>query len=89
MAATLALVGGAVSLALEVGSVVVPLIKGVIAKITAINTPQGTVEYTVVIATDQAELANVAQLSLADLVAISAELKAQGAPPLTLNPPTP
>jgi hypothetical protein len=91
MAATLALVNGAVSLGLEVGSLVIPLIKGVITKIEAITSPQGTVSYTVVIATDQAELAGIAQVSIADLIAINAELKGQNAPQLVVpgNPPTP
>lgn len=86
----LALINGEVSLGLQVGSVLIPLIKGVISDIKSIASPQGTVTYTVVIATDEAELASVAQVSIADLVAINAELKAQGAKPLDVTAsPTP
>lgn len=70
---------GYVALGLQVGSLVIPLIKGLVTDIKSIMTPQGTVEYTVVISTDQAELLGVAQQSIADLIAINAELKAQGA----------
>jgi len=76
---TLALVNGEIALGLQVGSIIIPLIKGVITDIKSIVSPQGTVSYTVVISTDEAELTGIAQVSIADLVAINAELKAQGA----------
>ena len=85
---TLALVNTEIALGLQVGSIVVPIIKGIIADIKGIITPQGTVEYTVVISTDQKELSGVVQMSVDDLVAINAELKAQGAAQLAM-PPTP
>lgn len=83
-AGILALVNGDVSLGLQLGSVLIPLIKGVVGDIKSITTPQGTVEYTVVIKTDQAELASVAQIAIADLMAINNELKGQGAATLTV-----
>ena len=83
---TLALVNTEIALGLQVGSIVVPIIKGIIADIKGIITPQGTVEYTVVISTDQKELSGVVQMSVDDLVAINAELKAQGAAQLTVPP---
>jgi hypothetical protein len=79
---------GYVALGLQVGAVVIPLIKGLLTDIKSITTPQGSVEYTVVISADQAELLSIAQQSVADLVAINAELVAQGAKPLDV-PPTP
>jgi hypothetical protein len=88
-AATLALINSEISLGLQVGSVLIPIIKGAIADIKQELTPQGTVTYTVVIATDQAELADVASISIADLIAINAELKAQGAKPLDVPPAPP
>src|ERR1700752_2797243 len=78
-AGALALVNADVSLGLQLAGVVVPLIKGAITDIKSIMTPQGTVEYTVVITSDQKELSAIAQVSLADLVAINAQLKAQKA----------
>lgn len=79
---TLGLINQDIQLVLEIGGVLIPLIKGAITDIKKIFTPQGTVEYTVVIATDQAELAEVATVSIADLVAINAQLKALGKPTL-------
>lgn len=88
-AGALALINSEVSLGLQVGSVLVPLIKGVIADIKKVTSPEGTVSYQVVIQTDQAELASVAQLSIADLIAINNELKGQGVAPLSVPPSTP
>lgn len=77
-AGILALVNGDVSLGLQLGSVLIPLIKGVVGDIKAITTPQGTVEYTVVIKTDQAELSSIASIAISDLMAINEQLKSQG-----------
>jgi hypothetical protein len=85
--ASLALINTEIALGLQVGSIVIPLIKGVIADIKSIMTPQGIVEYTVVITTDKAELTTIAQVSIADLLAINAELKAQNAKLLTVPAP--
>ena len=89
MAASVALINSEISLGLQVGSVLIPIIKGAITSIKQELSPQGAVTYTVVIATDSAELADVAQVSLADLIAINAELKAQGAKTLDVPPSTP
>ena len=84
---TLALIDSGVTLALQIGSVLVPLIKGAISSIKQDLSPQGTVVYTVVISTDQAELVDTATVSITDLVAINKELQAQNVIPLVV--PTP
>lgn len=86
MAGTVALINSAVSLALEVGSTLIPVIKGAITSIKSDLTPQGTVQYTVVITADQAELTDTVNISIADLVAINKELAAQNAPQQPVPP---
>lgn len=74
----LALINGDVALGLQIGNVLVPVIKGVVSDIKSIMSPQGTVTYTVVISTDQAELSSIANIAISDLMAINEQLKGQG-----------
>jgi hypothetical protein len=83
---TLDVINSEVSLGLQLGGLLIPIIKGAITDIKKVISPQGVVEYTVVISTDQAELAEVATVSISDLIAINAELKAQGAKELVVPP---
>jgi hypothetical protein len=78
-AGLLTLINGDVSLMLQIGSVAVPIIKGLVGDIRAITNPQGVVEYTVVIKSDKAELAAIAQVAIADLMEINRQLKGEGA----------
>jgi hypothetical protein len=77
-------VGGVVSLGVEIAEEVVPLVKGVVTSIKAIDSPQGTVSYQVVISTDATELDGVETMSEADLAAWNQYLVAHGAAPLTV-----
>ena len=76
--------GGWVTLGVEVAGVVIPLVKGLIAKIQQITLPQGDVSYQVLITADQNELAAVVTLAESDLAAINAKLAADGKPPLVV-----
>jgi len=69
------------TLALEVAGVSIPLIKGAITAIKQ-SISGGTVTYEVVLQTDQASLDNTVNVSIADLVAINAELTRLGKPTL-------
>ena len=82
--AALPLIEGIVTLGIQLGSELVPVIKGAITSIKQDLSKQGTVVYTVVITADQAELLAVQQQSIADLVALNAELVKQNAPALTV-----
>ena len=88
----LASVNSIVTLGLEIGSVTIPLIKGLITKIESAKSG-GTVTYTVLIQADEAVLAGDVQVNIADLVAINAELQRLQQPPLAVPtepaPPAP
>lgn len=79
---TLTGVDGAITLALNIGGVLVPLVKGLILEIKQIASGSETVTYQVLIQADQAELAQVISLSTDDLNAVNAELQRLGAPTL-------
>lgn len=83
----LVLINQEIALGLQIGNTLIPIIKGAVTAIKKILTPQGVVEYTVVITTDQGELLDVATVSIADLIAINTELKAQGATALPVPAP--
>jgi hypothetical protein len=65
---------GYASLGLQVGGLVIPLIKGLIKEIKTISAGNVTVTYQVLIETDGAELAGILKLSLDDLASWNAEL---------------
>ena len=77
---------GGVQLGVTIGNVVVPLIAGVIKSIKTGESGQ-TVEYTVVIQTEQAVLDSIIAAGASDLAAINAELVRMGLAPLPV--PTP
>lgn len=77
-----------VALGLQVGEVVVPLIKGAIKEIRSIGEKTETVTYEVVIQVDAAELDAVDALAIGDLEAINLELKVRGVPEVPIAPPT-
>lgn len=72
---------GEVQLGVTIGNVVVPLIAGVIKSIKGSGAGQ-TIEYTVVIQSEQAVLDSIIASGAADLAAINAELVRMGLTPL-------
>ena len=72
-----------VALGLQVGEIVVPLVKGAIKEIRLIGHSGETVAYEVLIQVDGAELDAVDKLAQDDLVAINSELQLRGLPPVT------
>lgn len=85
----LASANGYIALGLQVGNLVLPLMKGLIKEIRTIGGGTETVSYEIVVAADMAELDAVDKLALDDLIAINAELHARGLPeiPLPSKPP--
>lgn len=85
----LASANGYIAIGLQVGNLVLPLMKGLIKEIRTIGTGTETVSYEIVVAADMAELDAVDKLALDDLIAINAELNAKGLPeiPLPTKPP--
>ncbi|MGH8864302.1 MAG: hypothetical protein ACREVZ_06615 [Burkholderiales bacterium] len=80
---------GYIALGLQVGNLVVPLVKGLILSIRKVGEGTDTVSYEIVVRTDLAELDDVVKLSTDDLAAINAELARQGAPLIPVpEPPT-
>jgi hypothetical protein len=78
---------GVIALGLQVGAVVVPLVKGVIKEIRAIGSGTETVSYEIVVQADLAELDAVDKLASDDLAAINLELKVRGIPEIPIPPP--
>jgi len=71
-----------VSLGLQIGGIVIPLVKGLVSEIKQISTGQKSVTYQVLIITDEANLQQIDASSIADLVAENAELTRMGKTPL-------
>lgn len=71
---TLASANSYISLALELGTISIPLVKGLISEIKQIGSGGGTVTYQIVLTTDEAANAETVSVSIADLVAINNEL---------------
>lgn len=78
---------GYIALGLQVGNLVVPLVKGLILSIRKVGEGTDTVSYEIVVRTDLAELDDVVKLSTDDLAAINAELARQGAPLIPVREP--
>jgi hypothetical protein len=78
--------GGYVSLGVTAAGVLIPLVKGAIAEIKKLTSPQGVVTYQVVITTDASELDSVVALADADLTALNEYLASVGAPPVPVTP---
>jgi len=72
--AVLSEANGIATLALQIGTLVVPIIKGVVTKIEQVSSGASSVDYQVLITSDGAELDGIAKVALADLAAINAEL---------------
>ena len=79
-------VNGVITLALNLGGVLVPLVEGLILEIKQIATGGETVTYQVLIQMDGEALAKVVQLSTDDLAAVNTELARLGLPQLTVPP---
>jgi hypothetical protein len=79
-------VAGGITLALNLGGVLVPLIKGLVLEIKQIATGSETVTYQVLIQADGAALDAVVAASTDDLNAINAELVRLGLQPLPIPP---
>lgn len=87
----LASVNGYVQLGMLVGEELIPIGKALIGKITAITTGP-TVDYTVELKIEQADLDSIVSGTVEGITAINAELARQGAqlvilPPTTTPPP--
>lgn len=82
---------GYVSLALQLGEVLVPIGKALVSKIQSIGQGSPTITFQLLVTQDEAELAGVDQMSTDDLNAINAELVRQGKPalPVPQAPPVP
>ena len=78
-----------VSLGITVAGVVIPLVKGLVADIKKINTPQGTVAYQIVIAADATEIDGDKTMEVADIAAVNAYLASIGAPLVPVPAPDP
>ncbi len=92
MATTLGALGTAnaiATLALEVGGILIPIIKGAVTKIEQIGSGASSVDYQVLITSDGKELDGVATVAISDLQAINAELVRlqQAALPVPAAPP--
>ncbi len=72
-----------VAVGIQVGEIVVPLVKGVVKEIRTIATGVETVSYEVLLQVDGAELDAVDKLAQDDLAAINSELQLRGLPPVT------
>jgi len=79
-------IGGYVSLAINLGEALYPIVKGVVTEIKQISTGGATVTYQVLLQTDGAELDDVIKLSTDDLNAVNAELTKLGLPTIPLPP---
>jgi hypothetical protein len=77
-----------VTLATNIGGVLIPIAVGLVKEIKQISTGHETVSYQVLIQTDSAELEAVDKLSKDDLAAINAELAKLGKPPVQGDPGT-
>lgn len=73
---------GYVTLAIELGTELIPLGKALVTGIKQISAGASTVTYQVLLQMDAAELDAIDQLSADDLTAINAELKKLGLPPV-------
>lgn len=79
-----------ITLAIELGGALVPLFKGLVAKIEEIGQGQTTITFDALVAADNAELQAINQLSVDDLAAVNAELKRLGLATIDdPNPPAP
>lgn len=79
-----------IALGIQVAGVLIPLAKGLVAKIEGIGTKTTTITFTDLVAADAAELDAIQQLSTDDLTAVNAELVRLGRPPIApLDPPAP
>jgi len=76
-----------VALGLQVGEVVVPLVKAAIKEIRVIGEKTETVTYEVLLQVDGSELDAVDALAIGDLEAINLELKVRGVPEVPIAPP--
>lgn len=65
---------GYISIGIQVGELLIPLIKGGIKKIEQIGSGSTTVDYQVLITSDGKELDGVISIATEDLAAINAEL---------------
>lgn len=80
---------GAIALAIQVGGVLVPVVKGLITKIEGIGTKTVTITFADLVTADLAELTAIQQLADADLAAINVELAKLGLPAIVIPPVTP
>jgi hypothetical protein len=86
---TLASANGYIALALQVGTMLVPIGKALVKEIRSIGAPQETVTYEVLLQVDAAELEAIDKLATDDIAAINAELTQYGVPPIPLPAPAP
>jgi hypothetical protein len=82
----LATANGYVTLGLTVAGVAIPLVKGLITDIKQVSSSGGSVTYQVVLQADEASIANSVSVSVADLMAINAELTRLNTPTLQIPP---
>lgn len=75
---------GYVSLALQLGEVLVPIGKALVSRIESIGQGAPTITFQLLVSQDQTELTNVDQMSTDDLNAINAELTRLGKPALPI-----
>jgi hypothetical protein len=71
-----------VTLAINIGGVLIPIVAGLVKEIKQITAGTETVSYQILLQTDAAELEAVDKLSQDDLAAINAELAKLGKPPI-------
>jgi hypothetical protein len=81
---------GILALATVAEGLIVPFIQGIIKEVQTKTAADGTVEYTIVLATGQEELNKIKAQALGDLTNINDILVAAGQPPIEIpadNPP--
>lgn len=83
---SLSQVGGEIGLAIQIGTVLIPVGKALVQKIKDATTGVETITYQLLLTEDQATLAVIDTSSRDDLAAINVELARQGASTLPVPP---
>ncbi len=77
----LANVNGEIALGLQVGTLVLPLVKGIIKEVKSLSGEE-TIEYTIAVSTGQANLDHAMQVDDLILADVNSELTRQGVAPI-------
>ena len=84
----IASIGGDISIGVQLGEVVIPLVKGAITAIKTAITGGATISYTVELTAEQTALDEVVTIAENDLALINAELTRMGLPTIAIPAPS-